>query len=142
MYARGMSVRDIQAMLQEQYRIEVSPDFISGVTDAGVFVTAQNCQDILVGLLGGSTAGCSARPTPACFYYQTYCKCAPNTCTTISWNTSPGASGCTTADQSPPGGQCRHQQVCIVGYGATLACVSNCTVTCGGTKLGKTSSFA
>ena len=34
MYARGMSVRDIQALLQEQYRIEVSPDFISGVTDA------------------------------------------------------------------------------------------------------------
>jgi len=61
-------------------------------------------------------------------------KCAPNTCTTISWNTSPGASGCTTADQSPPGGQCRHQQVCIVGYGATLACVSNCTVTCGGSS--------
>ena len=34
LYARGMTVRDIQAMLQEQYRIEVSPDFISTVTDA------------------------------------------------------------------------------------------------------------
>lgn len=34
LYARGMSVREIQALLQEQYRIEVSPDFISGVTDA------------------------------------------------------------------------------------------------------------
>src|SRR5262245_14048695 len=34
-------------------------------------------------------------------------KCAPNTCTTISWNTSNGAATCTVADQNPPGGQCR-----------------------------------
>ena len=34
LYARGMSVCEIQALLAEQYRIEVSPDFISGVTDA------------------------------------------------------------------------------------------------------------
>ena len=34
MYARGTSVRDIQALLEDQYRIEVSPGFISGVTDA------------------------------------------------------------------------------------------------------------
>lgn len=34
LYARGMTVRDIQAMLEQQYRIEVSPDFISRVTDA------------------------------------------------------------------------------------------------------------
>ena len=60
-------------------------------------------------------------------------KCAPNTCTTIAWNTSPNAAGCTTADQSPPGGQCRHQQVCVQGFGATLACTANCTPTCGGT---------
>jgi hypothetical protein len=58
-------------------------------------------------------------------------KCADGTCTTISWNTSPGNANCVTADQSPPGGQCRHQQVCVVGYGATLACVSNCTAICG-----------
>jgi hypothetical protein len=58
-------------------------------------------------------------------------KCAPGTCTTISWGTSPGGSGCTTADQSPPGGQCRHQQVCIVGFGARLSCIENCSVTCG-----------
>jgi len=61
-------------------------------------------------------------------------KCSPGTCTTIGWNTSPGASGCTTADQSPPGGQCRHQQVCVVGFGATLDCTAGCTVTCGGTS--------
>src|ERR1051325_186834 len=54
-------------------------------------------------------------------------KCTPGSCTTISWNTSPVAAGCASADQSPPGGQCRHQQVCVVGYGATLACVTNCT---------------
>jgi putative transposase len=34
MYARGLSVRDIQAILEVQYRIEVSPAFISTVTDA------------------------------------------------------------------------------------------------------------
>ena len=34
LYARGMTVRDIKAMLEAQYRIEVSPDFISSVTDA------------------------------------------------------------------------------------------------------------
>jgi transposase-like protein len=34
MYARGMTVREIQAFLAEQYGCEVAPDFISGVTDA------------------------------------------------------------------------------------------------------------
>jgi len=34
MYARGMSVRDIQGHLQELYGIEVSPDLVSRVTDA------------------------------------------------------------------------------------------------------------
>jgi len=34
MYARGMTVREIQAFLAEQYSTEVSPDFISSVTDA------------------------------------------------------------------------------------------------------------
>ena len=33
MYARGMSVREIQAFLAESYGTEVSPDFISSVTD-------------------------------------------------------------------------------------------------------------
>jgi putative transposase len=33
MYARGMTVREIQAFLLEQYATEVSPDFISSVTD-------------------------------------------------------------------------------------------------------------
>ncbi|VVE54674.1 transposase [Pandoraea sputorum] len=34
MYARGMTVREIQAFLQEQYGTEVSPEFISSDTDA------------------------------------------------------------------------------------------------------------
>jgi len=34
MYGRGMTVREIQAFLQEQYGTEVSPEFISSVTDA------------------------------------------------------------------------------------------------------------
>ena len=34
MYARGMTVREIQAFLAEMYAVEVSPDLISSVTDA------------------------------------------------------------------------------------------------------------
>src|SRR5262245_30477226 len=34
LYARGLTVREIQAFLQEQYGVEVSPDLISEVTDA------------------------------------------------------------------------------------------------------------
>jgi transposase-like protein len=34
MYARGMTMREIQGMLSESYGVEVSPEFISAVTDA------------------------------------------------------------------------------------------------------------
>jgi putative transposase len=34
MYARGMTMREIQGFLREQYGTEVSPEFISSVTDA------------------------------------------------------------------------------------------------------------
>ena len=34
MYARGMTVREIQGHLAELYGIDVSPDLISAVTDA------------------------------------------------------------------------------------------------------------
>jgi putative transposase len=43
MYARGMSVRDIQAQLSELYGTEVSPDLISSVTDE-VFAEVQAWQ--------------------------------------------------------------------------------------------------
>jgi putative transposase len=33
MYARGMTVREIQGFLAEHYGTQVSPDFISSVTD-------------------------------------------------------------------------------------------------------------
>jgi len=36
LYARGMTVREIQAFLAEMYGVEVSPDLISAVTDAVV----------------------------------------------------------------------------------------------------------
>jgi len=59
-------------------------------------------------------------------------KCTPGTCTTIAWSTSPGAAGCATGDLNPPGGQCRHQQVVVVGYGAAMTCTAGCTPGCGG----------
>ncbi|MEO8925189.1 MAG: IS256 family transposase, partial [Caldimonas sp.] len=34
MYARGMTVREVQGFLADQYGVEVSPEFISSVTDA------------------------------------------------------------------------------------------------------------
>jgi transposase-like protein len=34
MYARGMTVREVQGFLGDQYGVEVSPEFISNVTDA------------------------------------------------------------------------------------------------------------
>jgi transposase-like protein len=34
MYARGMAVREVQGFLGDQYGVEVSPEFISSVTDA------------------------------------------------------------------------------------------------------------
>jgi transposase-like protein len=34
LYARGLTVREIQAVLKEMYAVEVSPDLISAVTDA------------------------------------------------------------------------------------------------------------
>jgi transposase-like protein len=36
LYARGMTVREIQAFLREMYAVDVSPDLISAVTDAVV----------------------------------------------------------------------------------------------------------
>ena len=34
LYARGMTVRDVQAHLKEIYKVDVSPDLISTITDA------------------------------------------------------------------------------------------------------------
>jgi putative transposase len=34
MYARGRTVREVQGFLADQYGVEVSPEFISSVTDA------------------------------------------------------------------------------------------------------------
>jgi hypothetical protein len=66
-------------------------------------------------------------------------KCDPGTCSTVAWSTTPGQANCTSPDQTPPGGQCRHQQICIVGRGnTTLDCdlstpgiEESCPVQCG-----------
>jgi hypothetical protein len=67
-------------------------------------------------------------------------KCDPNTCLTVAWNTSPNAA---CPDTSPPGGQCRHQRICIQGFGISVECATGacavrsltsgcCAVDCGG----------
>jgi hypothetical protein len=67
-------------------------------------------------------------------------KCSSaGSCAAVAWSTTPGDAGCTSPDQSPPRGQCRHQNICIVGFGATLDCVdadgasTACDLGCGGT---------
>jgi putative transposase len=44
MYARGMTVREIQGHLKEMYSVEVSPDLISRVTDE-VMDEVRECQN-------------------------------------------------------------------------------------------------
>jgi hypothetical protein len=62
-------------------------------------------------------------------------KCsAAGTCATVAWSTTPGDAGCTDPDQKPPRGQCRHQNICVRGFGATLTCATDtCAIACGGT---------
>jgi hypothetical protein len=50
-------------------------------------------------------------------------KCDPGQCSTISFNTSANAD---CPNDKPPGGQCRHIQVCVEGFGASLSCASGC----------------
>ena len=63
---------------------------LSGRTDAGTFVSVNNCEDILLVMLGGDASICASQPAPGtstatgCFYYQTYCNCAANTWTCAS----------------------------------------------------------
>src|SRR3546814_9938651 len=59
MYARGMSVREIQAFLAESYGTEVSPDFISSVTDevmAQAMVRSEEHTSELQSLMRNSSA--------------------------------------------------------------------------------------
>jgi hypothetical protein len=68
-------------------------------------------------------------------------KCDPGTCSTVAWSTTPGQAGCESPDPTPPGGQCRHQQICIQGRGnttldcdlSTTAVEEECAVECGAT---------
>ena len=62
-------------------------------------------------------------------------KCDPGTCTTIAWSTTASGAfgaGCTTTDDNPAGGQCRHQGICIAGFTASLVCHTGCPASCGG----------
>jgi hypothetical protein len=61
-------------------------------------------------------------------------KCDPGTCSTVAWSTSPNQANCMSPDPTPPGGQCRHQRICIQGRGATtIACpTAGCDLPCGG----------
>jgi hypothetical protein len=61
-------------------------------------------------------------------------------CATIGFSTTPGDATCAGADQRPPRGQCRHRQICVRGFGATLECAdgscnaitaTTCDVPCG-----------
>ena len=64
LYARGVTTRDIQAQLQELYGVEVSPTFISNVTEEvmeEVQETAESpsgaaLSDLVRGLPGGQSA--------------------------------------------------------------------------------------
>src|ERR1700674_4473371 len=61
LYARGMTVREIQGHLAELYRIDVSPDLISRVTDAVLDeVREWQSQQHETDLIGdGGTTGCA-----------------------------------------------------------------------------------
>jgi hypothetical protein len=57
---------------------------VYGYVDGG-YVYAQNCTDLFVGILGGSTAACVgaaasfSTTSSACFFYEAYCSCVPGT---------------------------------------------------------------
>ncbi len=97
---------------------------------------------IMTGTLGNFPCGAGT----VCFGQQGVIrgKCEPGTCSTVAWSTSPNQATCTSPDQSPPGGQCRHQQICIRGRGnTTLDCdltttttvEESCPVQCGETAV-------
>lgn len=110
---------------------------VGGTQIAGqdvILYTTQSCAQ------SGGGAGCTSSSSPKAtipMYGKVLgfpCNATTVTFTgaTVAWNTSTNAAGCTTADQSPPKGQCEHQTVTINAFNATLDCTSNCTPSCGG----------
>ena len=63
MYARGMSVREIQGFLAEHYGTEVSPDFISSVTDE-VMAEAELAEPPARDDVSGGVLRCAAGQDP------------------------------------------------------------------------------
>jgi transposase-like protein len=67
LYARGMTVREIQAFLAEMYAVEVSPDLISTVTDAIVtevttWQSRPSCSSMRCASKSATKPPCAARP--------------------------------------------------------------------------------
>ena len=76
--------------------------------------------------------------TVSCNFGQ---ECYPGSVIAFQTAQNQSDTACDGPLQKYPGGQCRRQEICIVGFGATLTCVNNCTdktptncsVACGGT---------
>ena len=64
LYARGMTVREIQAFLAEMYAVEVSPDLISTVTDAVVAEVDRLAGAPAGADVSGRVLRCAAREDP------------------------------------------------------------------------------
>jgi hypothetical protein len=66
----------------------------------------------------GAGRVCFGDPLPESFTG----KCEPGHCSTVAWSTSVNQANCSAVDTRPPGGQCRHQQICIQGFGIKAEC--------------------
>jgi transposase-like protein len=88
MYARGMSVREIQGHIRELYGIDVSPDLVSAVTDAVLEEEAlwQNRP------LGRSIPWCSSTPCGSKSAMRAWCATRPSMWHSASGRTKPRKS--------------------------------------------------
>ena len=73
MYARGMTVREIQGFLLDQYKVEIGADFISTVTDSvleavvdttGVAAVAMPRAEVAAAVATSAAASKTARLSP------------------------------------------------------------------------------
>ena len=88
LYARGMTVREIQAFLAEMYAVEVSPDLISTVTDGIVAeVTAWQSRP-----LERMYPSCSSMPCGSRFATKRWCAAKPSTSRSRSSRTAAATS--------------------------------------------------
>jgi len=75
MYARGMSVREIKGLIAESYGTQVSPDFISSITDEVMAETiawqSRPLEPIYPVVFFSSVAG--HKRLPIASYRESYC---------------------------------------------------------------------